>query len=610
MESDKELYQMKSDKELKKLRAWWMENSRLWFDSTESDDIDITNKFSSLIGMDFDLEDLISNFDIEIAIGYIILQDQIRRHIKRAKSYLNECVENKNENIENKLDMLIGFVKKFYQLNKLNLSGYDFCFVLLPLRHSNIFELQMFVIKETWFKLEEIEPNTQDSEQIRLIQIYRNYLKATYERASKGNIYQVMYHGIYQVMNQGIYQVMNQVMNQSNWNCQERIEEFVSMYLDILDPSCHHYKSKLDITNNLETNQIIKTCQELKKNFPPNIILSISGGIDSMCLSYIFALEKINFVMIHINYSNRGEICEKEKDFLKLWARYLGVELYIRDIEEINRPKCMKWDLRNLYESYTRDARYQAYLDVANEKNWNSGDYGIVLGHNHDDCIENILTNITNKTKYDNLYGMEFKSFVNFKLNTLCFLRPMLTISKEQIYWLAHLTNIPYLFDSTPKWSQRGQIRDIIRPALISWNKSSLDGLDELVKVISESFECVDMMVEYWFNKLEWYENLDKNDKIDLNLINKRVSPNPFKIIKIKINEIKLNKIFWLKFLQKLNYNLTCKNTNELVIRITNIKNKFEHSQPKQLAQIQINKEKKIYYWKTLDNNIIFGFSK
>jgi tRNA(Ile)-lysidine synthase TilS/MesJ len=300
---------------------------------------------------------------------------------------------------------------------------------------------------------------------------------------------------------------------------------------------------------------------------------------------------------------------------LEIWTKYLGVKLYIRDIKEINRSECMGWDLRNLYESYTRDTRYQTYYNVAKSNGWNDGSWGIILNHNHDDCIENIFTNIVNKTKYENLYGMEFDSNIDFKSTKLNFIRPMLTISKEQIYNFAHKTNIPYLFDSTPKWSQRGQIRDIVKPVLIEWNKSSIDRLDELSSVLTDCVGCVDMLVRIWYNRLIWYDDLVLEDKINLKNTNK------FKVIKIESDELMENKIFWSRFLNLIylsNTNSKC--IDEFVCRLVQIKKKINLLQPRQLTQIHMGKSnfynknklsngmKKIYFWKVQENKIIFGF--
>ena len=78
----------------------------------------------------------------EFGIGYIILHDQITRHIAHVQWYLNNY-------IFDNLNKILGFVKKFYSKYYDDLEGYKLCFVLLPLRHSNDFEEQTFVMKET-----------------------------------------------------------------------------------------------------------------------------------------------------------------------------------------------------------------------------------------------------------------------------------------------------------------------------------------------------------------------------------------------------------------------------------------------------------------------------
>jgi tRNA(Ile)-lysidine synthetase-like protein len=554
--------------ELVDLKNWWFNNSNIWFNSNKYNDINIANTYEHLIKIEYDYNIIIENK--EYGIGYIILYDQIIRHITRARNY-------ENTYIFNNFNKLLKFVKIFYNKYKNYLFGYEFCFVLLPLRHSNIFKKQVFVINETWNKIENL--NNQE-----LIKIYRNYIKASYERISDGNIY-----------------LTSKILN---YNIQDNIEKFINDFKDILDITCHHYNNDTIFDfNSANILKIINSCIKLKENKIKNFILSISGGVDSMILSYILKKLEINFKMIHINYYNRIEICEKEKEFLCHWANYLEIDLYIRDIYEINRSKCMNLELRNLYENYTRDVRYQSYIDISN----NNSNCAILLGHNHDDCIENILTNITNKNKYENLYGMEWENKIKYKNQDIIFIRPLLNISKLEIYNFAHSLNIPYLFDSTPSWSQRGMIRDIVKPTLLKWNKSSIDGLDELSKVIKESYECVDLLVDNWLNKLKLYDSFD-NDMVNIYKIKSKDQCTTFKIIKLNLCELNLNKIFWSRLLEKINLNISLKNLNIVINRFETIKNKFNSIQIKQIKQIQINKNKKIYFWKINDTQIIIGF--
>lgn len=565
--------------ELIELKNWWLSNSNVWFDSTESDDINITLKYEDLMTTNFDEEIIIQNK--ELGIGYIILYDQITRHIVRAQKYSNNY-------IFDNLNKILEFVKKFYSKYCDDLQGYEFCFVLLPLRHSNNFDFQTFVMKETWKKIDVLPNSASDP----LIKIYKNYLKATYERASNGQVYLDEYKP-----------------NDTNLK-------------DILDPRCiKHLGPPLNKKNHI-SDKLEKVCECMKIKSKTSVInenkkyiLSISGGVDSMVLARILFELDIDFVLVHINYANRGVVCEKEKQLLSNWANIYQVELYIRDIYEINRPKCMEYDMRNLYEDYTRDVRYSTYCDVAKLKRWVDNDWCVLLGHNHDDCVENILTNIANKTKYDNLWGMEYETKIKFNStnsnnynNLIIFVRPLLTISKEEIYQYADNQKITYLLDSTPQWSQRGKIRDIVRPGLIEWNQSSLDGLEEIACVMKESLECVELLVSNWIEKIQPLNTLEVKEQVEI--IGKKMSMSKPKInvIKLSIGEIVVNKIFWSKILEKIHFKSSSKSINMLVDKINTIKTKFDTIQIKQLSQIQINRNNRIYWWKINKTDMIFGF--
>lgn len=556
--------------ELVELKDWWFDNPNIWFNSNKSDDIHILNKYEYLTTKLYDENLLLENK--EYGIGYIILFDQIIRHIARANNYSNEY-------IQNNLLKIIKFVKQFYSKYKNNLEGNYFCFILLPLRHLNKFEEQTYVMNETWKKITNISSiSSIDSE--KLIAIYKKYLKATYERSTNGITY--------------LYE-----------NTQFDID-----INDILDKKCLEYdkysKEIVEKDNNI-IKKLEKVCEKLKVS-DKKYILSISGGVDSMILANLLKDLSIDFVLVHINYANRNEISEKEKILLSEWSHINKIPLYIRDIYEINRPKCMKFDLRNMYEDYTKNVRYSTYLDVAKIKGWDNEDYCILLGHNYDDCIENILTNISNKTKYDNLKGMEYYSKIKFCNNTINFIRPFLSIPKIDIYNYAEIKKINYLIDSTPKWSQRGIIRDIVKPTLINWNKNSLEGLDELSNVMRESLECVDILVSNWLKKMQSLNIINISKYIEISVLLKKLNKENFNVLELDIYEIKINKIFWSIFLEKIGFKQSCKSLNQLLSKINKIKTSFDLIQIKQLSQIQISKDNKIYWWKKNSDSLIFIF--
>jgi tRNA(Ile)-lysidine synthetase-like protein len=164
------------------------------------------------------------------------------------------------------------------------------------------------------------------------------------------------------------------------------------------------------------------------------ITISISGGVDSMVCSYL--LKKLNhpFIAVHINYMNREE-CLKEEELLKWWCNtILNIPLYIRRIDEINRPKCMEYEMRDLYESYTKNCRFNTYINTNINTNTN---INILLGHNKDDTIENIFTNIASNSHYENLLGMTEYSTqthnIGSSTHSIHFIRPLLNTIKKKV---------------------------------------------------------------------------------------------------------------------------------------------------------------------------------
>lgn len=199
-----------------------------------------------------------------------------------------------------------------------------------------------------------------------------------------------------------------------------------------------------------------------------DVCISLSGGVDSMISSWILKqiLPKVTIHAIHINYNNR-DTTDYECAFLHDWCKLLNIDLEIVTIP-IKRENYMKTN-RDFYEKETRRIRFEAY------KKYNCP---VVLGHNLDDCVENIISNIASRKNKDNLTGMNPISTID----NVVILRPMLDISKKHIYNYAKTANVPYLHDSTPSWSRRGKLRDIVIPMLTEHEPGFVSGLLEFVK--------------------------------------------------------------------------------------------------------------------------------
>lgn len=201
------------------------------------------------------------------------------------------------------------------------------------------------------------------------------------------------------------------------------------------------------------------------------IAVSISGGVDSMLISKILKLwcdkNNIKLILIHINYNNR-ECCHIEEKFLNWWAeKYIHCELYINRFTDITRSRNSKE--RERYEDITRRIRFSFY------------DYfkcPIILGHNVDDCYENIFSNLSKQIHFENLFGM---SEITVE-SDITIVRPLLNFTKHDILKEASELKIPYLEDSTPAWSNRGKMRDTLIPLIKEFNPNILKGMEEFVR--------------------------------------------------------------------------------------------------------------------------------
>ena len=379
----------------------------------------------------------------------------------------------------------------------------DWMFFMLVFRHSNIRENLLFVMNECW----KISP------------LPIKFIRATYSRA---NFKEILTTYDYYLVNYDTTILDNYPSSEILTNPLYQIGRFDKMEDDI-------------------------------------IIISLSGGVDSVVCLYnaVHKYQNKTVIAIHINYNNRVEV-EEEVKFLRCLCAILNFKLYVRKIAEIKRKICMENDLRDVYESYTKRIRFNSYKALSVGKIPT-----IILGHNKDDCFENILTNISYNCKYENLIGVEYSSIID----DINFIRPLINVSKDDIYKFANAHNLPYLKNSTPTWSQRGKIRADIIPVLNKWDNRIISGLFNLNDILKDYNEILKTSIQNF-----------KEIEID------------------KIENLNMSKLYWKHVIFKLfKIYISNKSIESLIQRLELWKNK----------QIDINKQTKIIVSKSITIIII-----
>ena len=211
----------------------------------------------------------------------------------------------------------------------------------------------------------------------------------------------------------------------------------------------NHY---FNLSNNL-INKLSIFCKENVDKRSKKVIVSLSGGVDSMVLTTILKLLGYNVICLHINYNNREETCY-EQDFLEKWCYYNSIKLYVKTLDSIKRDGSN----RNEYETVTKKIRFDFYKEILLKEE----ETMILLGHHKDDVLENIFANMCRGRNILDLAVIK----ETFIMNEVTIMRPMLEVYKSAIYDFAKLYQVPYFKDSTPGWSIRGKYRNKIYPVL------------------------------------------------------------------------------------------------------------------------------------------------
>ena len=233
------------------------------------------------------------------------------------------------------------------------------------------------------------------------------------------------------------------------------MELLYSKYSNILEDTSRNISSHHEITHCSLYSSIIEF---IKKYNITNILISLSGGVDSMVLLEIIETIKkvdmsdLSIYCCHLNYNNREE-SQDEREFLKAYCMLKEIEI---DYIDINFKR---GDIkRNIYEKETRKIRYDYYKQICDKYNCD----GVFLAHHKDDICENIFNNIMRGSR--ELTDLTVIKERNNILGTEIF-RPMLDHFKENVLDIANNCNVPYFLDTTPDWSCRGKMRRNIFPA-------------------------------------------------------------------------------------------------------------------------------------------------
>ena len=179
-----------------------------------------------------------------------------------------------------------------------------------------------------------------------------------------------------------------------------------------------------------------KAINKLKRDYPnlasANLLLAVSGGVDSMLLWYLIHQLKVNYSVAHVNFQLRAEASEGDEVFVRNFAAKLNVKLFVHRAETKKLVK--EWSLST--QETARKIRYDFFEELKKENDFTH----LLTAHHLDDSIETFFINLNRGTGLKGLSGIKEHEGI---------LRPLLSYSKEEIRALAEEANLPFREDAS-----------------------------------------------------------------------------------------------------------------------------------------------------------------
>src|SRR5574344_915080 len=128
------------------------------------------------------------------------------------------------------------------------------------------------------------------------------------------------------------------------------------------------------------------------------ILLTVSGGVDSMVMLSLFAQAGYNIGVAHCNFPLRGEESDEDEVLVENKAREYGVEFYNRRFDTTGEMERTGESM----EMAARRLRY-AWFDALSREH---GYTIIAIAHHADDSIETFFINLLRGTGLRGLTGI------------------------------------------------------------------------------------------------------------------------------------------------------------------------------------------------------------
>jgi tRNA(Ile)-lysidine synthase len=212
------------------------------------------------------------------------------------------------------------------------------------------------------------------------------------------------------------------------------------------------------------------------------VLLTVSGGKDSVLMAHFFKQAGFDFGIAHCNFGLRGSESVRDEHFVHTLAAILEVPVFVKHFD----TKAYAAQQQVSTQMAARELRYQWFEELRLNERYDR----IATAHHQDDAVETVLLNLVRGTGIAGLHG------ILPRRGTL--IRPLLFLSRRAIEELIAQNSFEYVEDSSNSSSTyaRNKLRLEVIPLLKQINPGLEHTFEQNIRRFAETEQVLQQQVE------------------------------------------------------------------------------------------------------------------
>ena len=218
-----------------------------------------------------------------------------------------------------------------------------------------------------------------------------------------------------------------------------------------------------------------------------NVLVAVSGGLDSIVLCRLLRESKIDFVIAHCNFKLRGKESDGDEEFVKKIAAAYNVPFYSIQFKTKSYAKENKLSIQEA----ARELRYRWFEKIRAENEIDK----IAVAHHLNDSIETFFINTIRGT---GLSGMKGISALNGHI-----IRPLLFATREELEHFARKKKLKWRENSSNAGNDylHNRIRHTVIPELKTKNQEFEKSMQRSLDFFDFANHIQKTFIEDWKKK-------------------------------------------------------------------------------------------------------------